>query len=50
MKTILAISVALTFALTGCNTVKGIGKDVSSAGKAVSNTATHTSEKISNAN
>lgn len=50
MKKILAISLSLAFVLTGCNTVKGIGKDVSSAGKAVTNTASNTSEKISNSN
>ena len=31
--------VAGTFTVAACNTVKGAGKDVSSAGKAVSNAA-----------
>ena len=33
--------------LTGCNTFKGIGKDVSATGKAVTNTAAKTSDEIS---
>ena len=46
MKKILATSLLLTFILTGCNTIKGMGKDVSSAGNAVSNTAEKTQDKI----
>lgn len=46
MKTILATSLALAFVLTGCNTVKGVGKDVSKAGEAVTGTAEKTSDEI----
>lgn len=46
MKKILAVSLLMTFILTGCNTVKGVGKDVSKAGEAVTNTAENTSEEI----
>ncbi|MEK5766530.1 MULTISPECIES: entericidin A/B family lipoprotein [Acinetobacter] len=46
MKKILATSLILAFVLTGCNTVKGVGKDVSKAGEAVTGTAEKTSDKI----
>ena len=46
MKKVLAASVMIAVVLTGCNTVKGMGKDVSSAGNAVSNTAEKTQDKI----
>ncbi len=46
MKKILATSLLLTFILTGCNTIKGVGEDVSSAGNAVSNTAEKTQQGI----
>lgn len=46
MKKILAASVVLAFVLTGCNTVKGVGKDVSKAGQAVTTTAEKTSDEI----
>ncbi len=46
MKKILAASLILAFVLTGCNTFKGMGKDVSKAGDAVTNTAEKTSEEI----
>ena len=46
MKKILAASLIVAFALTGCNTFKGMGKDVSKAGDAVTNTAEKTSEEI----
>jgi predicted small secreted protein len=36
---ILAVASAALFTLAACNTVEGAGKDVSSVGKAVSNTA-----------
>ena len=39
MKKVLVASVMIAFVLTGCNTFKGFGKDVSKAGDAVSNTA-----------
>ncbi len=37
MKKIVLGSLVMLFVLTGCNTVKGIGKDVSSVGNAVIN-------------
>ncbi|ENV12951.1 entericidin A/B family lipoprotein [Acinetobacter schindleri] len=46
MKKILATSLILAFVLTGCNTVKGVGKDVSKAGEAVTGTAEKTSDEI----
>ncbi|MGN0936309.1 MULTISPECIES: entericidin A/B family lipoprotein [unclassified Acinetobacter] len=46
MKKILAASLMVAFILTGCNTVKGMGQDVSKAGDAVTNTAEKTSEEI----
>ena len=46
MKKILAASLLAVFALTACNTVKGLGKDVSKAGDAVTNTAEKTQEKM----
>ena len=46
MTKILAASLSVAFALTGCNTFKGVGKDVSKAGDAVTNTAEKTSEEI----
>ncbi len=36
---IIAVTLVAGFAVTACNTVEGAGKDVSSAGKAVSSTA-----------
>ena len=47
MKTILATSLLMAFVLTGCNTVRGVGKDVSKAGQAVTGTAEKTSQEIS---
>ena len=46
MKKILVASIMVAFVLTGCNTFKGMGKDVSSAGDAVTNTAQKTQDKI----
>lgn len=46
MKKILAASLVLTFVLTGCNTIKGVGKDVSSAGNAVTDGAQKTQDKM----
>ncbi len=39
MKKVLVASVMVAFVLTGCNTFKGFGQDVSKAGDAVTNTA-----------
>lgn len=44
MKKLLITSLTALVVLTGCNTVKGFGKDVSKTGEAVSNTA----EKVEN--
>ncbi|WP_153905602.1 entericidin A/B family lipoprotein, partial [Acinetobacter baumannii] len=38
MKKVLVASVMVAFVLTGCNTFKGFGQDVSKAGDAVTNT------------
>lgn len=46
MKKVLAASLLMAFVLTGCNTFKGVGKDVSKAGDAVTNTAEKTSNEI----
>ncbi|MCU4415249.1 entericidin A/B family lipoprotein [Acinetobacter sp. WU_MDCI_Axc73] len=46
MKKILAASIMVAFVLTGCNTFKGMGEDVSKAGDAVSNTAEKTQNKM----
>ncbi len=46
MKKILAASLVVAFVLTGCNTFKGVGKDVSKAGETVTNTAEKTSNEI----
>lgn len=46
MKKILAASIMVAFVLTGCNTFKGVGKDVSKAGDAVTNTAEKTQNKM----
>lgn len=48
MKKILAASLVVAFVLTGCNTFKGVGKDVSKAGETVTNTAEKTSNEIRN--
>ena len=46
MKKILVASMLFAFVLTGCNTVKGVGKDVSKAGDAVSNSADKVEKKL----
>jgi len=46
MKKVIIASLAAMFVLTGCNTFAGLGQDVSSAGDAVSNTATDVKQKI----
>ena len=38
--------VAISLGVAGCNTVKGAGKDVSSTGRAVTDVAADTQEKI----
>ena len=46
MKKILATSLIMAFVLTGCNTFKGVGKDVSKAGDAVTHGAERTESKL----
>lgn len=46
MKKLMIASLTAMFVLTGCNTFKGLGQDVSSAGDAVSNTATDVKQKM----
>ena len=46
MKKILVASIMAAFVLTGCNTFKGFGKDVSKAGEKVTQTAEHTHDKM----
>ena len=46
MKKILVASIMVAFVLTGCNTFKGMGQDVSKAGDAVSKTAEKTQNKM----
>ncbi len=42
----LAATALLVLSVNGCNTMSGMGKDVSAAGHAVSNTAQKTEDKI----
>ena len=46
MKKVIIASLAAVFVLTGCNTVKGFGKDVSKTGKAVTNTAERVQNRL----
>ncbi|MBU5615900.1 entericidin A/B family lipoprotein [Psychrobacter sp. TAE2020] len=46
MKKVIIASLAAMFVLTGCNTFKGFGQDVSSAGDAVTGTAKEVQKKI----
>ena len=46
MKKVIIASLAAMFVLTGCNTLKGVGQDVSSAGSAVSGSAQEVQNKI----
>lgn len=47
MKTLLTtLAIASVIVFTGCNTIKGVGQDVSKAGNAVSNTAEKTQDEI----
>lgn len=45
MKKCIVCALAAAFVLTGCNTVKGFGKDVSKAGVQISNTAQKVAEQ-----
>ena len=46
MKKVLIASIAAVVVLTGCNTIKGFGKDVSKTGNAVTNTAQKVENQI----
>ena len=46
MKKVLATSIIMTFILTGCNTFKGFGQDVSKAGEKVTQSAEKTQDKM----
>ena len=46
MKKLVIASLTAMFVLTGCNTFKGLGQDVSGAGGAVSGTAQEVQNKI----
>lgn len=46
MKKLILASIASVFVLTGCNTIKGLGKDVSKTGEAVTTTAQKTENKL----
>ena len=46
MKKVLVASIMAAFVLTGCNTFKGFGQDVSKGGAAISDTAQKTESKM----
>lgn len=46
MKKVIIASLTAMFVLTGCNTLKGLGQDVSGAGDAVTGTAQEVQNKI----
>ncbi len=46
MKKFIIVSITAMFVLTGCNTIKGLGKDVSKTGEAVSKTAEKVEKKL----
>lgn len=46
MKKLIIASVTAMFVLTGCNTFKGLGQDVSGAGDAVTGSAQEVQNKI----
>ena len=48
MKTVkkLFVVIAAVVAVTGCNTISGIGKDIEAAGSAVDKAATDTKKKM----
>ena len=46
MRKVLLTSVMLAFVLTGCNTFKGMGEDVSKVGEKVTETAERTQDKM----
>lgn len=46
MKKLIVATLASVFVLTGCNTIKGFGKDVSKTGEAVTDSAQKVQDKI----
>jgi len=46
MKKVLFTALAMSVVLVGCNTVKGVGQDVSKVGSVVTDTAEKTSNEI----
>ena len=46
MKKVILASIAAMVVLTGCNTFKGLGQDISKAGDGVTKTADKTENKI----
>lgn len=46
MKKFILAALAATFVLTGCNTIKGFGKDVSKTGEAVTNKASQVQQSM----
>lgn len=46
MKKAIAISLLFTFFLAGCNTVAGVGKDVSKVGDVVTDSAEKSADKL----
>lgn len=46
MKKIVVSSLVMLFILTGCNTVAGVGKDVSKVGDVVTDSADKTADKL----
>ena len=48
-KVMLALTLIAILALTACNTFRGVGRDVESAGRGIEGAADHTSEAIDDA-
>ncbi|MDO4895899.1 MAG: entericidin A/B family lipoprotein [Moraxella sp.] len=46
MKKLIVATLASVFVLTGCNTVKGFGKDISKTGEAVTDGAQKVQDKL----
>ena len=46
MKKVILASIAAMIVLSGCNTVKGLGHDISEAGDGVTKTADKVEEKV----
>ncbi|PXZ04880.1 entericidin [Gilliamella apicola] len=42
----LVVALVMATLVVGCNTFKGVGKDVQSGGKAITNTAENVSDKM----